>query len=448
MSATKKILFGIFVVGLLGFAVGVNLVPEYYFKLGMDAYEKGDYQAAYKNFYNALLIAPSDNDYRYYYVQTLIKFKPSVRIQKEMFRFVEDGKDDSAHVAAGIQVAMWKSNINQQYGDNYIEQAPINNQIMRWNPKTFPLKVFVDLQDVSMVPDYYNTEITRAFGQWQASSGFLAFMFVNEPNSADIVVKFAPLPKNNCDKQGCKYVVAHTIPTVKKNILKKMTITVYDKDANGSYFSDRQLYNTVLHEIGHALGIMGHSYSTDDLMYMSKDGAENPMLTRYRSDFQYISIKDVNTLRLLYNIIPSITNTPLSEINTENLIYPPIVFGTTKNMSTKKLKEAQAYIEQAPNLPNGYIDLAIAYDELGQFEKAVEALQKAFNTSQSEMDKYIVLYNYAALYLNNDNPETALQYAKQAQNINDTEEVADLISNIEHATETKTSPFKGVKLLK
>ena len=44
-------------------------------------------------------------------------------------------------------------------------------------------------------------------------------------------------------------------------------------------------------------------------------------------------------------------------------------------MSTQKLKEAQAYIEQAPNLPNGYIDLAIAYDELGQFEKATESLQ-------------------------------------------------------------------------
>ncbi len=448
MSATKKILLGTVFIGLLGFAVGVNLIPEYYFKLGMNAYEKGDYQTAYKNFYSAKLIAPADTDYRYYYVQTLTKFKPTVRIQKEMFKFVEDGKDDSAHVAAGIHVAMWKSNINQQYGDNYIEQAPINNQIMRWNPKTFPLKVFVDLQDVSQVPDYYNTEITRAFGQWQASSGFLAFTFIDSPDSADIVVKFAPLPKNNCTELGCKYVVAHTIPTVKNNILKKMTITVYDKDANGSYFSDRQLYNTVLHEIGHSLGIMGHSYSTDDLMYMAEDGAENPILTRYRSDFQYISIKDVNTLRLLYNIIPTITNTPLSEINTDNLIYPPIVLGTTKNMSTQKLKEAQAYIEQAPNLPNGYIDLAIAYDELGQFEKATESLQKAFNTAQSEMDKYIVLYNYAALYLNNDTPETALQYAKQAQGINNTEEVADLISNIEHAIETKTSPFKGAKLLK
>ena len=148
MSATKKILLGTVFIGLLGFAVGVNLIPEYYFKLGMNAYEKGDYQTAYKNFYSAKLIAPADTDYRYYYVQTLTKFKPTVRIQKEMFKFVEDGKDDSAHVAAGIQVAMWKSNINQQYGDNYIEQAPINNQIMRWNPKTFPLKVFVDLQDV------------------------------------------------------------------------------------------------------------------------------------------------------------------------------------------------------------------------------------------------------------------------------------------------------------
>ena len=88
MSATKKILLGTVFIGLLGFAVGVNLIPEYYFKLGMNAYEKGDYQTAYKNFYSAKLIAPADTDYRYYYVQTLTKFKPTVRIQKEMFKFV------------------------------------------------------------------------------------------------------------------------------------------------------------------------------------------------------------------------------------------------------------------------------------------------------------------------------------------------------------------------
>ena len=34
------------------------------------------------------------------------------------------------------------------------------------------------------------------------------------------------------------------------------------------------------------------------------------------------------------------------------------------------------------------------------------------------------------------------------QNISDTDEIADLISNIQHSIETKTSPFKGNKLLK
>lgn len=448
MLTIKKITAFLSVILVIILVLLITLIPGYFCNVGMKYYNSGDYVNALKNFDTARLLSPSNSEYRYNYVQALIKFKPTVSVQKMMFSFIEDGKKDSASVAAGIQIAVWKNNINQLYGNNYIEQAPINNSIIRWDPKTFPLKVYVDLQDIANVPDYYNTEIVKAFGQWQSSSGFLAFKFIDSPDKADIVVKFAPLPKNNCTEAGCKYVVAHTIPTIKNNLLKQMTITIYDKDANGSYFSDRELYNTVLHEIGHALGIMGHSYSTDDLMYMAKDGAKNPMLMRYRSDFQYISIQDISTLRLLYNIIPTITNTPISKLNTDNLIYPPIIFGTTKQMSSQKLKEAENYIKEAPNVPNGYIDMAIAYDELGNFEKATAALQKAFNLAQNNTDKYIVLYNFAVMYLNNEKPETALQYAKQAQQISNTDEIADLISNIEHAISTNSAPFKGLRLLK
>lgn len=448
MSTTKKILIAIFFVLTLGYAVFINIVPDYFYNQGLEFYKQDNYTKAYKSFSLAMQMVPSNSDYRYYYIQTLSKFKPSLRIQKEMFEFTEDGKKDSASVAAGIQIAVWKSNINQLYGNNYIDQVPVNTDIIRWNPKTFPLRVYIDLQDLTKVPEYYNTEIVKAFGQWQASSGFLSFKFIDSPAPADIVVKFDRLPKNNCTQSGCKYVVAHTVPTISKGILKKMTITVYDKDANGSYFSDKELFNTVLHEIGHALGIMGHSYSTDDLMYMAKDGAENSVFTRYRSDFQYISIQDISTLKLLYNIVPTITNTPLSEINTTNLIYPPILFGNSKMMSSQKLKEAENYVREAPNIPNGYIDMAIAYDELGKLDKAIEALGKAFNLAKSENDKYIVLYNFAVMYLNNNNPDTALSYAKQAQQISNNDEISDLISNIEHAIETKSQPFKGVRMLK
>jgi len=448
VTATKKVFIALVFVLIVLYAIFINVVPDFFYERGLNYYKKGQYVKAYKAFSTAKQIMPSNSDYRYYYIQTLSKFKPSVRIQKEMFKFMEGGQKDSASVSAGVQIAIWKNNINQLYGNNYIEQAPLNTDIIRWNPKTFPLTVYIDIQDVSKVPEYYNTEIVRAFGQWQASAGFLSFKFIDSFDPADIVVKFEPLPKSNCAESGCKYVVAHTVPTIKNNILKKMTITVYDRDANGSYFSDKELFNTLLHEIGHALGIMGHSYSTDDLMYLAKDGAESSVFSRYRSDFQYISLQDISTLKLLYNIIPTITNTPLDEINTTNLIYPPIIFGNSKEMSSQKLKEAENYVRQAPNVPNGYIDMAIAYDELGKLDKAFDALEKAFNLSKTDNDKYIVLYNFAVMYLNNDNPETALGYAEQAKTISNTEEIADLISNIEHAKATSMSPFKGRKMLK
>lgn len=448
MLKDKKIIFLLIIIAIFSWAIATNLIPEIFYKKGIQEFNRGNYISASKDLGYALTLSPSNSDYRYYFVQTLTKFKPSVRIQEEMFKFMEDDMKDSAHISAGIQVAIWRNNINQMYGNNYIEQAPLNKNIIRWNPKTFPLKVYINLADISSVPDYYNTEIIRAFGQWQASSGFITFKFMNSPDSADIVVNFAPLPTNNCQENGCKYVVAHTIPTIKNNILKRMTITVYDRDANGSYFSDKELYNTILHEVGHSLGIMGHSYSTDDLMYMSKEVDKNSLFVKYRSDFQYISIQDISTLKLLYNLVPTITNTPLDELSTDNLIYPPIILGSSKQISSQKLKEAQQYVKEAPNLPNGYIDMAVAYDELGKFDKALEALQNAFNNAKTDSDKYIVLYNYAAMYLNNDKPETALEYAKQAQQIINSEEIADLMSNIEHAISTKTSPFKGIKLLK
>ena len=52
------------------------------------------------------------------------------------------------------------------------------------------------------------------------------------------------------------------------------------------------------------------------------------------------------------------------------------------------------------------------------------------------------------MYLNNNNPETARGYAKQAQQINNSEEVGELIGNIEHAINTKSAPFWVNKILK
>ncbi len=439
----RKSFFITSIIIVIAALVFVKFLPAYFYSAGERSYKERNYVEAYKNFAAARRLAPSNKDYRYNYVLALAHLKPTLKVQKEMFAISQDNRhDDSARRLAQNQIETWQMKVLSAYGSNYIEQVPLDSHILRWNLKSMPLDVSIETPEGDTLPQYYNEEITKAFMQWQNSTGFIKFNFTDKPTKADIVVKFMALPESNCSASGCKYVVAFTNPTFKGNILKKMTITLYDKDAYGNYFSDKELYNTILHEIGHALGIMGHSYSTDDLMYMSSRETQDKIFTRFRSSFQYLSAKDLNTLRLLYNMTPTITDTPLKEIDSEGLIYSPVVLGSAEEMGNQKLKEAENYIKNAPDLPGGYIDLAVAYAQLGKLRKASENLDKALQLAKTDQDKYVIYYNYAVVYLNNNKPDSALKYAQTAQRINNSEEVRDLISNIEHAISTKQKPFK------
>lgn len=437
----RKFLTGLLVAAII-FVVCVKSLPVLYFNMSKSAFDKQDFVKAYKYITNAKNLAPQNSDYRYQYALTLSKLKPTLKIQKEVFELSESKKDDRAKFHAKQLIYSWNTQIGTNYGINYIEQAPYDSNILRWNSSTFPLKIAVEFPKSDNIPSYYNDEISKAFNQWETSTGFLKFEQVENSRKADIVVKFLPLPKNNCDSKGCKYVVAYTVPTIQNRQLKKMTITLYDKDAYGNYFSDKELYNTILHEIGHALGIMGHSYSSEDLMYMSSENNQNNIFTRFRSDFQYISAKDINTIRLLYNMTPTITNTPLNKIDTEGLIYSPVVLGGMEKISKQKIQEAKLYIKKAPNLPNGYIDLGTAYSDAGNVNAAIKNFKKALELSTTQNEEYIIYFNIAVTYLNNNRPSKALEYAVLARDINNSGEIQELISNIKHSMETKQKPFK------
>lgn len=439
----KKICFYSVLAGVVIAAIiVVNTLPEFFFQKGLKEYKAKNFVTAHKYIGFAKKLKPNNKDYRYNYVMALSGLTPTYDIQKEMFELTKDKASDSSARLAQVQVDFWKRKLLQTYGHNYIEQTPYDNRILRWDINSFPLKVSIDFPVEDSLPNYYRSEITKAFYQWQNSSKFLTFNFVNNSQDAQIIVKFLPLPGNNCSETGCKYVVAYTEPTIKNDILKKMTITMYDKDANGNYFSDKELYNTILHEIGHALGIMGHSFSTDDLMYMSNEEHQNNIYLRYRSSFQYISSKDINTITLLYNLAPEISNVPVSHIKKDKLIYPPIILGSLEDMNKGKLKEAENYVKKAPDLPGGYIDLGIAYAELEKKEKAIDALTKALELSKTPQDKFTAYYNLAVVETNLGSREKALEYAKQAQNIQNTEDLEDLILNLEHSLATNKKPFK------
>lgn len=49
--------------------------------------------------------------------------------------------------------------------------------------------------------------------------------------------------------------------------------------------------------------------------------------------------------------------------------------------------------------------------------------------------------------MNANNLDDALNYAKEAQEINNSEDIKEVISNIEHAKQTKRKPFKSNLLI-
>ena len=425
------------------FGATFKLLPVYYYNQGKNALEKENYINAYKKLKLAYNTNPKNKDYRYYYIEALSNLTPSLPVQKEIFEISSGSEQDSAQQSASQIVADWRSRIYSKFGDNYIEQVPLEGGIIRWDIDKMPLKVsIIDNSNNSALPPYYLEEIKRAFGQWQSSTGIITFELTEHIKKADIIVQILPLPEDICSGNECKYVVGFTTPDYKGKKLKKMNITLYDKDPFGNFFSDKELYNTILHEIGHALGIMGHSYSSGDLMYMSTNNNTNSFYMPYKSSFQYLSSQDINTVKLLYKLLPDITNTPPDKLNKKGLIYPPVILGTSKQISSRKLEEAKNYIKNAPDLASGYIDMGIAYSELNKYSASVKAFEQAEKLVKNNDEKYIVLYNLAAVHLNNNNIDKALNYAHKAQKLSNTDEVQELIMNINHSKKTHNKAFK------
>ena len=424
----KKNNTGLLLSILIVLLVFVYAVPFFSFNIGKRAYEKNNYISAFSPLSFAYHMHKNDEDYRHYYVLTLIKLKPALKVQKDLFEISKSKINDSAKRIAANRVNEWRQNVNYNVGNNYIYNAPSERGIVRWDKNKFPLKVA--LKNIEKVPDYYKNEITAAFSQWQNAVDFLKFEYVEKTSQADIVIEIAPLPKNVCKGGECQYIVGYTVPKIKNNMLKKMTVVLYDKTPTGEYFSDKELFNTIMHELGHALGIMGHSYYEGDLMFVSTTSNNRFDATRARSSFQFLTSSDVNTLKLLYKLIPDVSNTPADKIDTTGLIYAPIIIGTTDEMHQRKIQEALSYIEQAPEMSGGYVDLAIAYAELEQNDKAIQAFKKAIKYSKTDSELYLAYYNLAVLYSSLNNKSGALKYAKKAKAIKNTDEVIELISKL------------------
>ncbi|MBQ2871061.1 matrixin family metalloprotease [bacterium] len=437
----KRLIFLVFIL-ICSLVLSAN-ASKISYGIAKKYYDEKNFEKSLPYFELAIAINPDDLDYYYYYAKALDEMPLTYDVQKKLFALAQNNKAGAATSIASRELAKYRQFILTHVGANYIQQVPYQDKILRWDTKTFPLKVFIE--DTTGLPEYYIPNVRLAFASWyESTGGLVSFEFVDNAENADLDFRFINKDNSTCQEEGCQFVLAYALPTVNGNKLKKFDIRFSIKNNNGNFFDNSDIYLASMHEIGHTLGIMGHSFYEENLMYPS-NVEENPLFSKYKA--RGINIEDLNTLRLLYAFKPDITNGTFSQEELSKLIFPPVILGSENEINNKKLEQAKRYVEEAPNLPNGYMDMAAAYYELGNYQEAVANLDTALSLTYDEKAKFPILYNMTLAYYEGRDYDTALIYAQMALNINNSTELNALAAYLKFKLGNKSFSISELKTI-
>lgn len=424
----RKILLTIlFVVLIVALFYKSPFSAMYNYNKARALYNQRQYEQSLPYFEKSLFADPKGILARFFYVLALSKSEPKYSIQKKLFEMANSKIEDEASKYAKSQTMYLRYKLLDGIENNYIFNAAMGSDILRWDIRSFPLSVYID--SPNSVPPYYIESIKRAMNLWSSRTNFVKFKQAQNPLDADILIRFENTPNDLCKGGICKYAIAHTEPQIDKNkILKQMDLTFYKTNPRKENFTSREVFNTALHELGHTLGIMGHSDNPNDLMYSMKE-SDIDIFAFMRSEEHSLTARDLKTLVLLYRIEPTISN--VKNLHSENFYYAPLILGNDDLRLQKKLNEYKKYTQTYPNMAAGYINLASVYVDLGDFDSALREINKAEQLANTKDEQFLVHYDRAIIYYNQQKYSSALEAAQHAQSIKNENNVQELIKDIE-----------------
>ena len=291
----------------------------------------------------------------------------------------------------GKDKAMNEKAVKSAVIDSYFRNVAKNGKIIRWNKSTFPLKVYV--QDSADVPEYYRDVVMSAYQAWQrASEGLVSFEFVEDANDADMTCYF----KNTDNK---KSIGVHSFK-INGNKITGSTIVFNKLDNKGHSLDSKQLFASALQEIGHSLGLTGASQSIYDVMY--------PVGTKFNTE---ITMRDLNTLILVYAVKPDVTNEPLSSTEQANLYTVSEVLNT---LNVPVSNDAKQLDNVVANDISTHLALAEEYRRRAAYSKAAKEYQAVAQMKTDRRSKSEVYCEIVEMYLDAeefDNAKSAAEIA-------------------------------------
>ena len=178
----------------------------------------------------------------------------------------------------------------------YVSQSLKNGKLMRW---TFiPLSVYIAPMKFysKQGEDYkYNALVKRALKEWEtATKGKVRFKIVSTLLESNVNIDWKRVERKTL---GCCYF---SYDASNRLYGAEVSIGLTDGLVHRDYMSEDEVYHTILHEIGHAIGL-GHSPFKEDIMY-----------TPHQKGITRVSAGDVRTINWLYTFPQGYTTSEIA----------------------------------------------------------------------------------------------------------------------------------------
>lgn len=298
------------------------------FEMGLRLYEQGEYKLAAGYFHKATLQDQHNANAHYYLADSYLRLNRLPEAQAEYQKILAIAPDSQAARMSRVGLVRLRAYLNGRVheswevagttrlakedrykgvveGDHYLPLVTSAGKITRWAIPEMPLKVWIERspQGIRNFQPAFIAQVPRAMDAWMGvMDGHLSYEIVNSREEADIRVSWTNTidTKGHNADGGTAYTAGIMVPRIRDEMLQYTEVKIATFDILGNPQTSDVIYAVAIHELGHALGLMGHSDEPGDIMYAQNQHISKP------------SQRDITTLRKLYSMAADLNNLPPS----------------------------------------------------------------------------------------------------------------------------------------
>ena len=241
----------------------------------------------------------------------------------------------SSRLLSWIGLFLCYLGVGNAYADDYFDRITVasNGRLTRFDRDT--ITVYTDT--VPFEAEVYEEALSRSLSLWEEKTqGQLRFEPAQDASAADIRIKWAYQQDR---RQSSEYIGEAMLIRGRDGFHVEIEVALRDRTSLKPHSSE-VVQTALLHEIGHAIGLWGHSDDPNDVMYFAAT-AKAP------------TVRDIATWT-------KVSETPVDA-----------------PFHKRALQALQADIEEDPKVAGNHYLIGMVHADLGDYRLAISAFQRA-----------------------------------------------------------------------